>query len=166
MNCNRRWLISVFSFLALVESNDVLDCVGDNSGSGTPSRIGGPNACEVRPNSKPWIVNFHGCGGTLISKNIVLTAKHCCRAGFCHEGDSVTLGDHDTDDFDVGEISIEIEEVKFLPGCPDCDLALVILKEEAPSNRYIQAANLPDLDEQCPPGKEVIVCGWGSEECN
>ena len=95
-----------------------------------------------------------------------MTAKHCCKAGFCREGDSVTLGDHDTDDFDVGEISIEIEEVKILPGCPDCDLALVILKEEAPSNRYIQAANLPDLDEQCPPGKEVIVCGWGADFYN
>lgn len=149
--------------------DSVLDCVEDSVGKRTSSRNGGPNACEVKLNSKPWMVRFEkDCGGTLIAKNIVLTAKHCIPA----MGNIAYFGDHSKQEFDVGQRSIRVKKFETdQPDCPSyprlaCDLALAILEEDVQTNEYIQIAKLPNQDEQCPPGKEMVVCGWGSDAYN
>ena len=141
-----------------------MDCVEDSKEKGSQSRIGGPNACEVKPNSKPWIVRFDkDCGGTLIAKNVVLTAKHCVPV----MGNIAYLGDHSKEQFDVGQRSIRVEKFEYdMPDCPTCDFAVAILEEDVQTNEYIQIAKLPNQDEQCPPGKEMIVCGWGKDAYN
>lgn len=148
----------------LVHHNDILDCAEDSTGSGTQSRISGPNACEVKPHSKPWIVRFDCCGGTLISKNLVLTAAHC---SCLWKGNTALLGDHSQSDFDVGQRQYKIEDVmRNPPECPECDFAIVLLAEDVQTNEYVQIANLPRAGDTCPSGKIMQSCGWGRDYYN
>ena len=75
------------------------------------TRIGGPDAHEVKKNSQPWVVRIkNGCGGTLIGARHVLTAAHC----FSHSRDGVYVGDHDKTEPD-GEKYFEIEKWELHP---------------------------------------------------
>ena len=58
----------------------------------------------MKAHSKPWIARFvykdkpygsdsQHCGGTIISKSVVLTAGHCLRSN--HSKYIVAVGDHD-----------------------------------------------------------------------
>ena len=74
----------------------------------------GPDSCQVKPHSKPWVVNLsflmekeliHYCGGVLIGTKIVLTAAHCvCGCVPCINECSgwqfmrAIIGDHDIKD--------------------------------------------------------------------
>ena len=127
-------------------SSERLDCI-DSASFDFNSRISGPNACEVKAHSKPWIVTLYGhrlwavndtvvvqrCAGTLLSRNIVVTAAHCVclynsnKAGKCEtkrivainathnitqeKPTKVILGDHNTQKFDEGELLIDNFEI-------------------------------------------------------
>ena len=90
------------------------------------SKISGPNACQVKAHSKPWIVNLRNidlplgkvqwCAGTIVGSNLVLTAAHCiCDrweiSPYCSKwkNSSVIGGDYNTKQIDEGEQEIDIK---------------------------------------------------------
>ena len=88
--------------------------------SGSRTMVGGPDACIVKPHSNPWAVRFTfiapngaiihdetNCGGTLISKNLVLTAAHCGVTPYFH---AAMVGEHDVKNiYDQQNIGIKQE---------------------------------------------------------
>ena len=56
-------MMKLLILMAALAQNDVANAL--DYGKTPSSRISGPNATEAEPHSKPWIVNLHGCGGTL-----------------------------------------------------------------------------------------------------
>ena len=100
----------------------------------------------------------------------MLTARHCLLG---EQVDAVTVGDHDMNDYDKGEITIKIKDRIFadIEDCFDiednfkCDLAIIVLEESVQTNKYVQIANLPNADEPCS-GKDLVVCGWGADKFN
>jgi len=139
-----------------------------------------PNACHVKPNSKPWMVKLfewkkYYCGGTLISKRVVLTAGHCICEYDCSSaaiqalnGDYVTVGEHDTGELESGDQKIKIEKVvihtKWTGNISNAfDVALIFLEKDAKLSKDVQIASLPQKDEKCPPGNVLTIAGWGRE---
>jgi len=145
------------------------------------ARVGGPNACQVKPHSKPWMVKTPICGGTLISKRVVLTAAHCickCLDFLCWEedcsstalnGQYVTVGEHDTEnELESGDQKIKIQSAaihnKWTGYTADAfDVALIFLEKDAKLSKDVQMASLPQNDEKCPPGNVLTLAGWGDD---
>jgi len=162
-----------------VNSQD-LECAKVASEKAT-ARVGGPNACQVKPHSKPWTFHIRRCGGTLISKRVVLTAGHCiCKHDCSPEsteiqrriGKYVTVGEHDTEnDFESGDQKIKIEKVAIhnkwtgisKVGQNTFDVALIFLEKDARLGKDVQIASLPQNDEKCPPGNVLTLAGWGDD---
>jgi secreted trypsin-like serine protease len=122
--------------------------------------IGGKEAPEDR---HPYSVslqqsNFHFCGGSLILKDVVLTAAHCLNGG----NFDVLIGRHDFNDNDGEKISVSRTIIHPLYNKDEdsYDVGLVILSSP------VQDKNIPLIalnnDNSYPqPGTIAHVMGWG-----
>uniref|UniRef100_A0AAZ3QS96 Peptidase S1 domain-containing protein n=1 Tax=Oncorhynchus tshawytscha TaxID=74940 RepID=A0AAZ3QS96_ONCTS len=119
------------------------------------------NGVEAVPHSWPWQVSIpfnpipymHGCGGSLIHKQWVLTAAH-----FSFDLISLTPGGFD--------LIIRHKGFVYEQDKTDItnDIALVHLSSEVNMTREISPVCLPALGALMPAGKPCYVTGWGDEK--
>lgn len=104
------------------------------------------------------------CGGTLISKNYVLTAAHCT-AGFTASQLKVALRDIKFNVND-GEIFINVKTIKDHPNynsnSQDNDFSLLELVSPAPISSAVGIACLPPDVSQTFEGTTLTISGWGT----
>ena len=92
-----------------------LQCDKNITNESLGKRVGGPDACQVKANSKPWMVSFLpylNCSGTLITKRVVLTAAHCVTEFHIRGDVHVMVGEHDTKKNESGDQFIRVKSAK------------------------------------------------------
>lgn len=115
----------------------------------------------------PWqisIRNFgsHGCGGSIVRDNLIVTAAHCIfngkvrfmdiRSGatFVDEGGEITC------------ISRLIIHKRYDPRTTNNDIGVVLLKKSLTFGQKVQPITLPTQGYRIPFGAMALVTGWGA----
>jgi len=166
-------LLHMFAMVGMALSSPSLSVRSDNQCGKSGHRahhnfiVGGRFA---EKNEYPWQVLLHTgcciCGGSVISKNKILTAAHCTR-DFSNSQLTVTVEEHEIDQSD-GERDYKVCERQEHPGYKnaqsldsmDSDIAILTLCEDLTFSESLRPVCLPEsnLNED---DVEAEVAGWG-----
>lgn len=142
--------------LAVVAATGPAQAASDDPGTRV---VGGSPAGE---SDYPWAVHLSmGCGGSLITDQVVLTAAHCVD-GTGENGDiTAQHGSVGLDDPDIQEYqSTYVHQSETYAGDGKGDWALVKLAEPVADAVTVPLAETPDLDV----GPQFQILGWGDTE--
>ncbi|XP_044133425.1 ovochymase-1 [Bufo gargarizans] len=135
------------------------------------SRIVG--GADTPVGGQPWTVSIklyerHICGGTIVEKNLVVTAAHCV---YPANNDKiqhlvVVAGEYDQKIDDPQQQDIPVSDVKMHPkykhdGSMSYDIALVYLQKPILLGSRVQRVCLPQVGEKVEPGTMCVASGWG-----
>jgi secreted trypsin-like serine protease len=147
--------VSVMAVLGAAAGQAVADPSPAGSNDVQPQVIGGTPADQ---GEFPWIVRLSmGCGGSMITQQLVLTAAHCVPATGTNTGITATLGAVDLQD--PNRVVVRSDYVYRAPGGgnpPGNDWALIRLERpvDVPT---VPIATTPEFDNGT-----FTVAGWGA----
>ncbi|KAM7347493.1 transmembrane protease serine 9-like [Cochliomyia hominivorax] len=132
-----------------------------------PRIVGGQNAMEKQ---FPYqislrIFNRHICGGSIISKNFVVTAAHCVTITSKNKVRKLPVSimsiHAGSIEVNTGGIIRQVSEVKVHPNYENFnnDIAVIKMQEPLEWSEHIQQVSLAEVQPE--PGAEVITSGWG-----
>ncbi|KAH8276755.1 hypothetical protein KR044_010773 [Drosophila immigrans] len=139
-----------------------LDSVEEPAFSIGPRIVGGRRARAGQFKHQVSLRNNgrHTCGGSIISRNYVLTAAHCVQYGnnvqLAVQAGSLNLNSHETY-VDVAAVKVH---PKYKGGSVGYDLAVLRLKSQLNFNDNLNAIQLARSDP--PTNSSVFISGWGA----
>ena len=158
----KRWAIlgTAVAAGALAVGAASLPALADDADGPSTKVVGGTPAEE---GEYPWMVRLSmGCGGSLVSDQVVLTAAHC--VGDSGPDDTITAqyGSVDLESPDIKEY--QSEEVYVSPQYGEDnteDWAVIKLAEPVADAQLLKIADTPDYDEG-----DFEIMGWGADAEN
>ncbi|KAJ3391549.1 Serine protease [Lobulomyces angularis] len=126
--------------------------------------------------SYPWMASYsmysydHYCGGTLIAKNLLMTAAHCNPTGNVANVNSVSTFRYDFTKTRAEEQSIEFKVEKIFNhpqynqgGTNKNDISIWVLKQVSnPANRDVVYAKYAKSVAEPPKDLKIRALGWGA----
>lgn len=125
----------------------------------------------AKEGAHPWIARLIksgtkddvACGGSIISRDFVLTAAHCA-----HLTEKIVIGDYNRTKLDKFENIVSIKDKYVHPRYDSYgygyDLALLKLAEPIEWNRFVRPICLPDLGSDLKLMTNLTVAGFGFTE--
>lgn len=157
----------------------------------SPSKSLVINGENVKRSQYPWLAVLYRnsqtdvsgifCGGSLISRKLVVTAAHCIRdkdSELATKAEDVTvyLGklNMETLESERGFVMSSVEEIIVHPHWShltsnfDADIAVAVLEKSFRFTRNIRPICLPTTSESFEDivGRKVVIAGWGKTETN
>ncbi|KAL2078684.1 hypothetical protein ACEWY4_026369 [Coilia grayii] len=123
----------------------------------------------------PWQVSLqlrgqHFCGGSLITKDWVLSAAHCFYPSTNPAGLVVSLGRQSLTGTDTTEVSRTVNTItihhKYDPVSFDNDIALLRLSSSVTFSDYVRPVCLAASNSTLDSGTKTWVTGWGTIDAN
>ncbi|KAL3765494.1 hypothetical protein ACHAW5_007377 [Stephanodiscus triporus] len=125
------------------------------------------NGEETEENEYPFVVSLqdsmgHFCGGSLIAKDVVLSAAHCQGGDY-----EVAVGRHDVENGgQVIKVAHELPHEDYDADTTDSDFMLIFLKEPVDLVDGVGLVRLNNDPKSPRPGDDVTVMGWGVTDTN